>query len=108
MRHLNGIFLNGLSNVIVNIFLPRGYPDRRKASPHRVTDECNHQAGGAGPGVNAESDIYKEITRVGEGWTWKECLAHGVGIAGNRKTKAEDWVLLRLVCYALLEEQKVP
>lgn len=58
--------------------------------------------------MNAESDIYKEIPRVGEGWTWKECLAHGVRIAGNRKTKAEDWVLLHLVCYALFEEQKVP
>lgn len=50
MRHLNGIFLNGLGNVIVNIFLPRGYPDLGKASPHGVTDMCNHQAGGAGPG----------------------------------------------------------
>lgn len=31
-------------------------------------------------------------------------MAHGVRIAGNRKTKAEDWVLLHLVCYSLFEE----
>lgn len=31
-------------------FLPQGYPDLGKASPQVVTDECNHRAGGAGPG----------------------------------------------------------
>lgn len=31
-------------------FLPQGYLDLGETNAHKVTDECNHQARGAGPG----------------------------------------------------------